>query len=199
MPEMNNRERRYITFELRADDADSGNMRISGYSAKFNQWTDIGGYFRERIEPGAFADSLAAGDDVRALFNHDPNLVLGRSTNGTLTLREDDTGLWMENDLPDTQTGRDLYTLIKRGDISQQSFAFEVMPEGETWAFPAKAPAERTLIKLRLWDVSPVTYPAYTDTTVAARSLELARPVIVKSNRDAMNRLALRERELKVA
>lgn len=195
MPEKGNRERRYITFELRADDA--GTMKISGYSAKFNQWTDIGGYFRERIEPGAFADSLAAGDDVRALFNHDPNLVLGRSTNGTLTLREDDTGLWMENELPDTQTGRDLYTLIKRGDISQQSFAFEVMPEGETWAFPAKAPAERVLKKLRLWDVSPVTYPAYIDTTVAARSIESARKNADEPSHSLLRMISIRERELK--
>lgn len=191
------RERRFIAFELRAaEDNEPGTMKITGYSAKFNNWTDIGGYFRERIEPGAFADSISAGDDVRACFNHDPNLVLGRTTNGTLTLREDEIGLWMENELPDTQTARDLYTLIRRGDITQQSFSFEVMPEGETWAFPAKAPAERVLIKLRLWDVSPVTYPAYVDTTVAARALDVHRPVIVKPTRGDMNRLSLREREI---
>lgn len=201
MPETNNRERRFITFELRAGKAETGEMRISGYSAKFDMWTEIpywGEYYRERIAPGAFADTIAAGDDVRALFNHDPNIVLGRTANGTLVLREDDTGLWMENVLPETTQARDIYTLIERGDITQQSFAFEVMPEGETWAFPSKAPMERTLTNLRLWDVSPVTYPAYVDTTVAARSLESARKVIVNPARSLSQVLALRERELKI-
>ena len=96
---------------------------IEGHAAVFDSLSvELWGFFEE-IAPGAFADSIEAGDDVRALFNHDPNYVLGRSRNGTLRLAEDEVGLRVEFEPPDTQQARDVVTLIERGDVNQMSFA----------------------------------------------------------------------------
>ena len=113
-------------YELRAPSTG----RLEGYAAVFNKLSrDLGG-FTESIAPGAFANALKTSD-ARALFNHDSNFVLGRQSAKTLRLKEDDTGLHMEVDPPDTQWARDLAISIERGDISQQSFAFSV--EKDTW------------------------------------------------------------------
>ena len=150
-------------MEVRAAE---GERRIEGYAATFNDVTDLG-YFREQIAVGAFDGHLA--DDVRLLINH-TGVPLARTTNGTLRLSVDETGLRYEAQLADTQEGRDLYTLIKRGDISQSSFAFSI--EEEAWDNKANL---RTVNKVgRLYDVSPVTYPAYATTTVAARNAAAA-------------------------
>ena len=146
-------------MEVRAAE---GERRISGYAATFNDVTDLG-YFREQIATGAFDGRT--DDDVRLLINH-TGVPLARTTNGTLRLSVDDDGLRYEAELADTQEGRDLYTLIQRGDISQSSFAFSI--EDEEWDNKANL---RTVLKVgRLYDVSPVTYPAYATTTVSARS-----------------------------
>lgn len=158
------KETRSCVAEIRAD-KESG--KITGYAAVFNSLSgDLGG-FREQIKPGAFANTLNA--DVRALWNHDANIVLGRTTAGTLTLREDNHGLAIEIDPPDTQQARDLMVSITRGDISQMSFGFYT--KGDEWE---KRDGEniRTLTEVELFDVSPVTYPAYTDTSVGLRSLD---------------------------
>src|SRR3546814_8440445 len=110
-------------WKLRAK-GDSG-QTIAGYAAIFGETADIGGYFRESIAKGAFAVSIAS-DDVRAYFDHDRGRVLGRSSTGTLRLKEDDKGLAVEIDLPDTSDGRDVATLIQRGDVSGMSFGFRV-------------------------------------------------------------------------
>jgi HK97 family phage prohead protease/HK97 family phage major capsid protein len=150
-------------MEVRAAE---GERRIEGYAATFNDVTDLG-YFREQIAVGAFDGHLA--DDVRLLINH-TGVPLARTTNGTLRLSVDETGLRYEAQLADTTEGRDLYTLIKRGDISQSSFAFSI--EEESWDNKANL---RTVNKVgRLYDVSPVTYPAYATTTVAARNAAAA-------------------------
>jgi HK97 family phage prohead protease len=146
-----------------------------GYAAKFNTRSqDLGG-FVETIAPGAFTRSIDAGADVKALFNHDPNIVLGRSTAGTLRLTQDETGLRYEVDLPNTQAGRDLAVSLQRGDISQSSFAFRTIKDD--WSFDTDGRELRTLHDLDLRDVSPVTYPAYldTDSGIAQRSLAAAR------------------------
>jgi HK97 family phage prohead protease len=145
--------------------------KISGYAALFNRQADIGGWFREQIAPGAFAAAIGR-DDVRALFNHDPNHVLGRNANGTLSLSEDDQGLRFEVTPPDTAWARDLMGSIERGDINQCSFAFT--PEVQEWDESGETPV-RTLRKVRLSDVSVVTYPAYDDTSCAVRSLGVWR------------------------
>ena len=152
------------TSEVRAAGDDS--LVIEGYAANFDQATDLG-YFRETIARGAFDNVLE--DDVRLLLNHD-GAPMARTTNGTLELSVDESGLRYRAALADTQDGRDLYKLIKRGDISQSSFAFTI--EEQSWN---EERTERTIDKVgRLMDVSPVTYPAYPTTTVSARNLALS-------------------------
>jgi HK97 family phage prohead protease len=172
MPEKlkNQMERRTFnvtTLSLRKDEDEK--KRIVGHAAVFDTVGD-GGWFREKIAPGAFKKSIEA-DDVRALFNHDPNFVLGRNKAGTLKMREDEKGLWIEIDPPDTQFARDLSTSIERGDISQMSFGFEIISE-ERQKGDGTEPDLFTLREVKLWDVSPVTFPFYTQTDVSVHSRE---------------------------
>jgi uncharacterized protein len=161
-------ERRYYSSEMRAGDGDQGVVpSLSGYAAVFDQESQVlYGMFREKISRGAFASSLA--DDVRALWNHDTNLPLGRTTAGTLALAEDSHGLRVEIDPPDTQWGRDALVSIGRGDVNQMSFAFDVLED--EWDQDESGMLIRTLRKVKLYEVSPVTFPAYTGTTVSARA-----------------------------
>jgi hypothetical protein len=150
---------------------------ISGHAAVFNQLSEDLGGWRERIMPGAFSDNLSKDPDVRALFNHDPNQVLGRTKSKTLRLKEDDQGLHFDNDMPDTQVARDLQTSIDRGDIDQCSFGFSVAKQ--KWSEepdPSDATGRSTMVvrevhAANLFDVSPVTYPAYTGTDVDNRAV----------------------------
>ena len=161
-------ERRSInTAELRVD-TESDHPKIVGYSALFNSLSEDLGGFREKIAPGAFKKSIEAGDDVRALMNHDSNYVLGRNKSGTLLLTEDERGLKINVDPPDTQWARDLMTSMKRGDISQMSFGFRVL--NDTWE-TINGEDIRTLNEVELFDVSVVTYPAYTQTSASVRSI----------------------------
>jgi HK97 family phage prohead protease len=154
------------TAEVRAAGDDS--LVIEGYAANFEQRTDLG-YFKEEIARGAFDDVME--DDVRLLLNHE-GAPMARTTNGTLELSIDDTGLKYRAALADTQDGRDLYKLIKRGDITQSSFAFTIAEQ--EWS---EDRSTRTVTKMaRLLDVSPVTYPAYPTTTVAARQMAEVKP-----------------------
>lgn len=152
--------------ELRAEGAFP---KIRGYAAVFNQLSQplfMG--IRERIRPGAFRQTLADGADVRALFNHDPSQILGRNGAGTLRLEEDQHGLKYEIDPPDTTVGRDLLVSLRRRDITQSSFGFRSKDEEykkENGEFI------RDLVSVDLFDVSPVTYPAYTGASVSVRSL----------------------------
>lgn len=163
------RERRLFTVsEFRV--ASDGKRTIRGHAAVFNKDSEPMYGFVERVAPGAFTDSLGV-DDVRALFNHDPNIILGRNKAGTLRLEEDDTGLAVEIDPPDTQAARDLLISMERGDITQMSFGFTTIQD--TWTYDrASELTLRTLNKVQLFDVSPVTYPAYPDTDVSVRALE---------------------------
>ena len=164
-------ERRIQCKEVRLHD-NAGTPTIRGYAAVFNQLSEDLGGFREQLTAGAFTDALG-NSDVRALINHDPNLVLGRNKSGTLTMSEDATGLQVEITPPDTQAARDLVALMKRGDVSQMSFAFTVAKEDQAWTRDGTGPWLRTIKRVnRLYDVSVVTYPAYPQTTAAARALE---------------------------
>lgn len=138
---------------------------IRGHAAVFNKTADLY-WFKEKVAPGAFKESIGK-DDIRALFNHDENHVLGRNVAGTLRLNEDETGLAVEIEPPDTQTARDLVTSIKRGDVSQMSFAFRTLTD--EWHLE-DGDEIRVLIKVQLFDVSPVTFPAYTETDVSLAS-----------------------------
>lgn len=150
------------TIEVR--EAEGDEMVLEGYAAVFNSETDLGA-FREVIKPGAFDDVM--DNDVRALINHDPNLVLGRTTNGTLKLEQDERGLKYRVELGKQQYAKDFYESVKRGDISQSSFAFTI--DKQSWN---EERTVRSVDKVRqLLDVSPVTYPAYSAATVQARDL----------------------------
>lgn len=162
-------ERRALTSPIEVRASDKGRT-IGGYAAVFNSETDIGGYFREKIAPGAFAPALKG--DVRALFDHDSAHVLGRTKSGTLRLSEDDKGLAVEIDLPDTQTARDLTASMERGDIDGMSFGFRVTKQ--EWD-ETQDPPLRTIQEVELLEVSVVTFPAYDDTEIALRDLESAR------------------------
>ena len=148
------------TIEVR--DHEDDHMVLEGYAAVFNVETDLGA-FREVIRPGAFDDVM--DDDVRALINHDPNLILGRTGNGTLELSTDERGLKYKVKLGDQQYARDFYESVKRGDITQSSFAFTIKEQSFN-----EDRTLRSVDKVRqLLDVSPVTYPAYAAATVQAR------------------------------
>lgn len=155
------------TVEHRAGENGAPTM-IAGYAAVFNSPVDIGGFFREQVAPGAFKASIG-NDDIRALWNHDSNYVLGRKSNGSLTLREDDKGLLFEVRPPETSWARDLMTSIERGDVSQMSFGFRV--KKQEWD-ETEETALRTLLEVELLEVSPVTFAAYPDTSAGVRSLE---------------------------
>ena len=166
------------TVEVRSG-APGEPLRLAGYAARFGSPSaalrDEGGRpFREVIRPGAFARALAEGQDVRALFNHDPALVLGRTASGTLSLREDGLGLWFEAVLPETGWARDLAATIGRGDVSQCSFSFACRSDG--WSQREGLPL-RELRDVDLFDVGPVTFPAYPATAVALRSVRVPAPV----------------------
>jgi len=152
--------------ELRAE---SGNS-ISGYAAVFGVFARIGNYL-ERIMPGAFRS--AVNGDVRCLFNHSQNNLLGR-TPSTLQLEEDQTGLRFTCQLPNTALGSDIHKMIARGDLSQCSFAFDV--ERDNWSnenVAGRSEQVRTLESIRtLFDVGPCTFPAYSQTSVMARNLD---------------------------
>lgn len=182
-------ERRVLATNMEVR-AEGDKPQIVGHAAVFNRDSDlIGGMFIERIAPGAFAESLAKPDDVRALINHDSNLLLARNISGTLALKEDDRGLHVAIDPPNTTYANDLLESAKRGDISQMSFGFQTIEDSWTRGENG-APDVRTLRKVRLFDVSVVTFPAYPDTDVAVRSHE----AFLKQAPAAANDLDLRRR-----
>lgn len=162
--------RTYEQIEIRAE-GDGKEMRLIGHAAVFNKKSEEIFGFREIVLPGAFKNSIKK-DDIRALWNHDPSYVLGRNKSGTLRLREDDKGLRTEIDLPDTQFARDLYVSVKRGDVDQMSFGFRTLSDG--WR-KENGETIRELIEAELFDVSPVTYPAYPQTDISARGFYEAR------------------------
>lgn len=169
----NNIERRFLTQPIKKTVRGEGDEKTplaEGYAAVFDTRADLG-WFTEEIEKGAFDDVLK--DDTRALFNHDPNMILARSKNGqgTLELFVDDKGLGYRFEIPDTTAGRDLATNMDLGNIDQSSFGFAIKEDEWVYSEDRSEPDHRIIKKFaRLYDVSPVTYPAYTDTTIAKRN-----------------------------
>lgn len=189
-PKIDGRETRAIITPLELRAAAEGSVRTGvGYAALFDTWTDIGGMWRERIAPGAFTKSLQERD-VLALHSHDSGRVVGRLGADTLILREDAKGLAFENPLPDTNDGRDLIVQLDRGDIAGMSIGFvSVRSEWDE----TKDMTERTILEALLFEITYTAYPAYRDTEVALRSLELVRDERRDHNRaNAGARLAAR-------
>lgn len=156
------------TFKTRSDD---NGMHIEGYFAVFNSNYEIFSDVTESIAPGAFTNTL--GGDIKALCDHDTRLVLGRNKAGTLELREDSHGLWGRIDInPNDSDAVNLYERVKRGDVDQCSFGFEIVSE-ET-DFRDDGSVHFTIREVRLYEVSVVTFPAYAETSVSARKQDVA-------------------------
>jgi hypothetical protein len=143
--------------------------KLVGYATTFNCLSEDRGGYCFTVVPGAFAASIAR-DDVVAMFNHSADMVLGRTSNGSLKLAEDAKGLKIEMDLPDTQFGRDMYTLVARGDVKQMSFGGIIIRE------MLHSDPDLDVISIhefKLWDVSPVTFPAFEEgrTTIGVEAV----------------------------
>lgn len=161
--------RQYPTSEIRAEG--EGEPVLVGHAAVFDTLSLEMWGFREKVAPGAFTDTLG-NDDIRALWNHDPGAVLGRVQAKTLEVREDKKGLAVRIKVPDTQVGRDAVTSIDRGDVSQMSFGFQVLED--TWepGGDDRSSLVRTIEKVQLFEVSPVTFPAYPATDIDVRDFQ---------------------------
>ena len=166
MTSVERRDIRIEDFELRA--AGDG-MSFSGYAAVFNSPSQPLP-FTEVIAPGAFKRTLTRRNNIRMLLNHDTSRVLGTTRSGTLRLQEDSRGLHVEADLPDTTYGRDLSVVMQRGDVDAMSFGFSVPPKGDRWSDDG---AHRTLLEVRLHEVSVVTFPAFEATSAHVRDYSL--------------------------
>lgn len=181
-------ERRYFKVEVRQDTEG----KVEGVAAVTGDTTNLG-WFQERIAPGAFDNVLKTNPDVVALFNHDPNLPVARTNGGGLDLRISNEGNLVYNyNTPDTQIGRDLEVNIKSNIIKQSSFAFTIKREKWTYARNDQEMDLREILEIdKLFDVSPVTYPAYQNTTVAARNKklsEVSQETIDKEKRESMEK-----------
>ena len=179
-----NIEKRIYNFtkvEVRADA--SGDSIIDGYASVFNKDSlDLGGFI-ETVNPEAFNRTLVENPDVRALFNHDSGELLGRTVSKTLTLSVDENGLRMSLRLPNTGKGPYIKEMITRGDLSAMSFGF--ITRKDKWDFNS-TPNRRELLDVDLFEVSPVTFPAYPDTSLAVRSMEMAKNNTISEDQRAM-------------
>lgn len=161
-------------IQIRAIDGQTESRKIEGYAMLFDVQSEYIGYY-ETIKRGALTQEIVDECDVFALFNHDDDKVLARSNKGkgSLTLTVDDKGLKYEFEAPNTELGNELIEYIKRGDISQSSFAFCINPqdsEAETWE-SKDGVYFRTINSIyKIFDCSPVFQPAYADTSVSKRA-----------------------------
>ena len=183
----NQMEKRIFNIETRVDSTEDGRDLVVGHASVYDSRSNNLGGFYEFIERGAFNEELISNSDVRALINHDPNLILARNTSGTLNLTADERGLKYEFEMPETSYGKDLAISMKRGDITQSSFAYTVAEDD--WSTDADGNNIRTIKKIdRLYDVSPVTYPAYnmaeSDLVVAKRGLKEYQESLVEETKE---------------
>lgn len=165
------RQMRSVASEFQTRE-DGENLKIEGYFAVFNSIYDIGAGMSEEIAPGAFSETLSG--DIRALVNHDTTLVLGRTSAHTLELREDTRGLWGSISInPNDTDAMNLYQRVKRGDVSQCSFGFDILEEDTE--IRENGDVHWTIKKVKLYEVSCCTFPAYESTNISARSEERDR------------------------
>ena len=190
-------EKRIYNLESRIEKREDGKEVVIGYGSVFNSRSENLGGFYEYIDANAITNDTIKNSDVRALINHDPNLILARSKNGegNLKLSIDERGLRYEYEMPDLSYARDLSINLKNGNISQSSFAFTIASNGEKWDTDKEGRDIRTITKIdRLFDISSVTYPAYPDASsdlvVAQRSLSLYKEN--KEKKEEENDLVMR-------
>lgn len=171
-----------IPAEIRS--SDDGGVKVSGYAAVFNEETNIAGMFREKIMPGAFREAVNR-DDVVFLINHD-GLPLARTRSGTLTLKEDEKGLYMETTLDaDDPDVKSIVRKMERGDLDKMSFAFRMDGGKEVWDDDDDIPLRSIERVGSLHDVAIVTTPAYEGTEIGLRSLENFRKETKRKNFNA--------------
>jgi HK97 family phage prohead protease len=170
MPELikSEPERRYLAIEkaeMRVKTTDNKRI-LEGYAAVFDVWTNIG-WFKEIIRKGSFSETIR-NDDIRALWNHNPDFPFARNTSGTLKLSEDDHGLHYEFEIPNTTYGNDLIENVNNKTVTQNSFGFSILDE--KWG-KENGDEYREILKVMLYDISPVTYSAYPQTSLNMRSI----------------------------
>ena len=204
-PEREDRERRFLAARMavaaRAEGDESASPgALEGYAAVFNQETEIGSWypFREQFAKGSFRETIKE-DDQRALIDHDTAKIIGRTSAGTLSLKEDDKGLKATIDLPDTSYARDLYQSVKRGDIDGMSIGFTVEEEKREVGKGQELDLY-TVTRAKLFEVSPVTFPAYEGTSVSARCMERRSKSakVADSDGEYDARMKMRERRLRM-
>lgn len=165
-----NRQTRSVPCEFKTR-AEGDEYFIEGYFAVFNSVYNIAPGMSESIAPGAFGNTI--GGDVRALINHDTTLVLGRTTAGTLELREDDRGLWGRIAInPNDRSALDAFERVKRGDVTQCSIGFDILSEDTD--ISEDGSVHWTIREVKLWEVSVCTFPAYEETAISARADQVA-------------------------
>lgn len=168
MNDRKTRQMRSMSTEFRAKDAD-GKKYIEGYFSTFGGVYELWPGATESVDPHAFDDALE--DDIRALIDHETRLVLGRNKAGTLELRVDTHGLWGRIEINEADSdAMNLYARVQRGDVSQCSFGFDILSENTD--FREDGSVHWTIEKVKLYEVSCVTFPAYEDTNIAARKDE---------------------------
>lgn len=176
-------------FEIRTSELTAADKKLVGYAVRWNSLSEvIWDEFQEQFAPNAFSESLAAGGDVRALYEHNYTQLLGRTTSGTLKLSQDDNGLRFELTPPDTQLGRDVLTLVERGDLSGMSFGFRALKDA--WDL-TQSPYLRTIAAAELIEITVTSMPAYPESAVevAQRSLFTQHPEL-RRNGDNRRRWA---------
>lgn len=167
------RQMRCTASEFNTREA-GGDLFIEGYFAVFNSIYELWPGAEETVAPGAFSDTL--GEDVRALIDHETRLVLGRNKAGTLELKEDSHGLWGRIRInPNDTDAMNLYERVKRGDVDQCSFGFEIVEEDTEYRDDGSI--RWTIRKIRLYEVSVCTFPAYEETSVSARKRDFEEVV----------------------
>lgn len=189
--------------EVKVETRSDGGKMLVGYGAVFYRAGEPGTEYRlapdvvERIAPGAFDRALSQKQDARGLYNHDPNMLLGRVSAGTMRLSADARGLRYEIDLPDTQLGKDIPALISRGDLSGSSFSFRI--NGKTGQRFDKGDEfdVRNILDVDLYDAGPVTYPAYEGTTAAMRSGDCDDAIEARDQWREEQSKALRDRKMR--
>lgn len=166
------KEIRMLATELELRETEDKKRTISGYAVKWEQLSGkLGWYFRfrERFRKGAFTETLK-NDEQKCLWNHNRDIILGSTKNGTLRISEDDIGLRFENDLPESEWGNNVYESIKRKDVEGVSFGFRML--GEEWDEADPDDRIRTVTKAKLGEISPTAFPAYPQSEVQAREMD---------------------------
>lgn len=182
-------------IEIRTDEEKDSEIYAEGYALVFNSWSEDLGGFVETIEPSALEGSDLS--DVRALFNHNADKVLARSSAGTLDLETDEKGLKFRFKIPNTSYGKDIAENLKNGNIDQCSFGFVLDDNGDSFNFDEKRSIyQRTLKKIKsVMDISLVTYPAYSSTSAAPALRSIDK---IKQENDLIEKRNLEKEKLKI-